>query len=637
VLLSFACLMCISATSADVQSSLNSVLQGNGTTSADVQRALNRVLRWGDESSTGIVAGGKNVSVRDLDAEDVRGETRTDAPVWRYFEVGGRGPESIRVHMPVSKNTGEVEVYRRADQGIYVRMESPVTRDGQYVSFKAAAPGKFVAREVDAYSHPDIETSCFHVPKTSAGPEAKESWRLYRREPQLVDGSTPLILIMGMATDRWQDFTHWAAYSAEAEQFRAQYQLWDYYHPTDGVNVALGFDPACPTYEESEVAYLNRFITGAMSDGVETDGVRYYFPDGPFSILTHSQGGLVARTFMKNYPEQAGRVLGVATVDCPHMGSPFATREWLRRTITRLGFCAPRVLGLIVESTVGELMLAQYLAPNKQSDLDMGWVNFDAASGFGIPYVHFNVLRWDCEAPLLKRPSFLLPLTLSPRDANRTGAHTFPGYDDHTFDPPVPLSTDCGRLDQILPGPQANDLYLDKFFVYGSYAVPEEGIGAQFRRNRHAVSDPVQRAFEIIGQSAAVSLMQTIETPETEDPLGAYRLNDGLVPLQSQLMLDGEEGDLIYETREIDGWRVPTRRLMPRLDLIAEHTFADPARLRIIRGGTHLEGVTGCYNARTGHSKLFSQIAADLLSVVPGAQQEDDNPAQTNSPLLLRF
>lgn len=101
-------------------------------------------------------------------------------------------------------------------------------------------------------------------------------------------------------------------------------------------------------------------------------------------------------------------------------------------------------------------------------------------------------------------------------------------------------------------------------------------------------------------------------------------------------MLDGQEGDLIYETDTVDGWRFAT--FTPRLDLIAAHTLADPSRLRIVRGGTHLEGVTGRYDMQTGHSDLFSMVAADLLSVIPSmASKNPPRSASEGLPLLVHF
>ena len=100
-------------------------------------------------------------------------------------------------------------------------------------------------------------------------------------------------------------------------------------------------------------------------------------------------------------------------------------------------------------------------------------------------------------------------------------------------------------------------------------------------------------------------------------PMSPYRMGDGFVPLQSQLMLDGKETIPVYKTHEVLGWRVPVLPFTPDLELIAQHTLADPERIRIWPGWSHLDTVTGRYNQETGHSELFIQVAADLASVLP--------------------
>jgi hypothetical protein len=219
-------------------------------------------------------------------------------------------------------------------------------------------------------------------------------------------------------------------------------------------------------------------------------------------------------------------------------------------------------------------------------------------------------------------------LTVSLRDANRTGARDLPGCVDDTFEPPELLSTYCGGLDEIMPRARG-DLYTDKFFVYGSYLVPEEGFIQQTLRNVCGVFDWFQVLVETAGLGISHTLMGAVETPGTDVPLGAYRLGDGLVPLQSQLMLDGQEGELIYKTHTVFGWRLPTFLPEPKEDLISAHTLADPHRLRILRGWSHLETVSGRYNATTGHSELFGLVAGDLLGAVNSSSDTAYLPRET--------
>ena len=211
-------------------------------------------------------------------------------------------------------------------------------------------------------------------------------------------------------------------------------------------------------------------------------------------------------------------------------------------------------------------------------------------------------------------------VTVSPRDANQTGARSIPGFDDVTFEPPELLTTYCGGMDEIMPSGRG-ELHLDKFFVYGAYLVPGEDLLRQLSAAVEGESNPFQSIVEALGLRVTYSIMNTVETPSTDVPLGAYFLGDGLVPLQSQLLLDGAEGTLLYETQEVFSWRLRKQPPTPRMDIIMQHTLADPNRLRILRGWSHLDTINGRYDKRTGHSELFYMVANDLLSVVSESTQ----------------
>ena len=50
---------------------------------------------------------------------------------------------------------------------------------------------------------------------------------------------------------------------------------------------------------------------------------------------------------------------------------------------------------------------------------------------------------------------------------------------------------------------------------------------------------------------------------------------------------------------------------------IFEHTLALPERLRILKGWSHLDTITGRYCLESGRSELFPRVVEDLLSVMP--------------------
>lgn len=448
----------------------------------------------------------------------------------------------------------------------------------------------------------------FGAQDLSTDPSAKSNWKFTRTKAREVDGPTPLILIHGLSTDFWAAFESWAADSGEASAFRKHFQLWKFLTPNEGVNAAVGFSSAYPGFDESLAAYLNRFILRAEAEGTEgADGKVYLFPQGSFCILTHSQGGVTARAFLVNFPAQAERCLGVVTLSGPHMGSPGATPEWVRYTLSQLGPTNDALLPQPLRGAFAGFLLGDYLSTGRQSDMDMGWANFDAQGIGGIPTRRFRT--W-------------IPLegfewrTLSTRDANRTGARTLPGYADHTFEPPNLLPNYCGGIDLITPLKRGG-LYMDKFFLYGGYVEPGDTWEALRAQVERAYGGGNTGTFYNVALRMLALLMAQVETSGSHPPLATFLLSDGFVPLQSQLMLDGLETKPIYKTRRLNGWTLPARPFEPRLRLIRKHTLADPDRIRILKGWSHYDTVTGRYDAQTQSSPLFPRVADDLLSVLP--------------------
>ena len=62
----------------------------------------------------------------------------------------------------------------------------------------------------------------------------------------------------------------------------------------------------------------------------------------------------------------------------------------------------------------------------------------------------------------------------------------------------------------------------------------------------------------------------------------------------------------------------PTRL---REDLLRAHTLALPDRIRILKGWSHIDTITGRYRPESGQSALFPRVVDDLLSVLPVAPE----------------
>lgn len=591
---------------ADVEAALHDTLQGGPASAAGAQAVLSQTLGWSFVSQSGVVVSGREPRVQDLEPADLAVEVGANVPIQHYFRVSGRGPAPLRVHVPIHRGSGRVKVLRRIEPGLFVRLAKAAVRR-QHLSFELSWPGEFVTLEVGGDRSEDAKLLFPEYPPASSDPELKRYWRLYRVGAAELVGPIPLVLIHGAGTDRWDEFVHWARFSPEADELRQQYQLWNFSHNMWGINAAIGYSPDFPMFEESIVAYLNRFMNGAIEDGVVSEGGRHYFPEGPFSMLTNSHGALKARAFMINFPEYGDRVLGVVTLGGPHMGTPWATPEWIRYTASGLGLLKPNWAELLAEDAIS----SNYVSTQNQSDLDMAWPNYDAQGGFGLPYAHYTA--WSCATGVVER-------VISPRDANQTGARDWHGYeDDTTFDPPELLETYCGGFDAITPV-RRGEGYMDRFFLYGSYIIRAKGWLQLLCGADDGVMESGTNRFENTALRITNILMGLVETPGAGWPSTTYRMTDGFVPLQSQLMLDGTEIQPVYETCETLGWRVPILPLRPNMDVIREHTLADPDRLRILPGWSHLDIVTGRYNQKTLHSELFMMVADDLLSVLPARE-----------------
>jgi hypothetical protein len=258
---------------------------------------------------------------------------------------------------------------------------------------------------------------------------------------------------------------------------------------------------------------------------------------------------------------------------------------------------------------VAEFLLSSQLSTELQGDLDMGWLNQDTRGGFGLPVARFSAWRPDAG---------FLTLSLSPRDANRNGARLLPGYDDGTFEPEALLPTYCGALDDITPA-RRGEFGTDKFFLYGTYLDVFEDCSELLANGLDFWEQLMSVDLTENGSLALLNAVLAVTPAGTGDALlGCYAVNDGLVPLQSQLMLDGTETELIYETHEAPQGPVIALPVAVRKALVAEHTLARPDRLRIVPGMSHVDIVFGGYDPGTGQSALFARVAGDLLSVVPG-------------------
>jgi pimeloyl-ACP methyl ester carboxylesterase len=564
-----------------------------------VQREISDALGYVTELPSGATVSGQNATVQECNPKDIEEEVGQRVPLLLAVDVQAG---ETRLTVPAGASEQPLELYKRVGGGLYVRLERASARAGQATTFTLPGDGRYVVRYEDALSHPEVLLQkLLDETPLSAEPEGKEGWWFARVAPS-VHGPVPLILMHGAGTNRWKEFIHWATHSSQAELFRSQFQLWLFNRPSKGVNAAIGYSPDYPAFEDSIVAYLADALARAESVGVETDGVVYRFPAGPMGFVSHSMGGLVTQAFIANYPQYAERIEANVMLSAPLLGSPWATPQWLRHTLSRLGFSNRDQLSLFLERGLGDLALLGYISTERQGDLDMGWVNNDAAGGHGIPTETF---------PLWYRHENIW-VTLSPRDANLSYGRTMQGYEDDSFEPPDLLTTYCGGLDEVLPIVRGTR-GADKLFLYGSWFIGNERWQDVWERAGDGLQVPAQNLLENMALISAARHMGAVASAGDDALPGIYALSDGFVPLQSQLMLDGAEAERLYEATETAEGVI----LSAREDLLRAHTLARPDCLRLLPGWSHLDTVTGRYNKDTGESILFQWVAQDLLEAFP--------------------
>jgi hypothetical protein len=599
-----------SASIVEFQWHLQRTLRDEGSTAVDCQRAIAALLGQAASFSGSILVNGEAVDGKAVASQTFSDHMDSSVVRAQSITVPASSGWPVTLSVPRPADGHVITVYQRIGEDVYIRVPPASGAYPAAIGFLLRFPGEYiVAEEEESPESPPAGAfpmgDFFDFSPVSAAPEAKAAWDFYPVAPDVIAGPVPLILIHGMVSDRWNDFAHWAEHSDEAAAFREHFQLWNFSHPGSGVTAPIGFSTAYPSFSESVVAYLARFIQKAEANGVESGGKRYVFPSGPYALLTHSAGGLKARAFLVNYPEHAQRVFAVVTLACPHMGTPWGTPEWVRHTLSGIGFTREFIGEKIFQGLLAELTLNGYFNMKRQGDLDVGWANYDAAGGFGIPTRTFRAWFW---------PWYLREITVSPRDANLTHARELAGIDDQTFEPAELFGTYCGGLDLITPA-ERGGMHLDKFFIYASYVDVVEDVTRLLNAlapDEHENRYTMNSALRLVQQ-----LMSTVESEGAAYPIGTYRVGDGFVPLQSQLFLDGTETERIYETQIVHGWEIAAFPTKLREEIIFEHTLALPERLRILKGWSHLDTITGRYCLESGRSELFPRVVEDLLSVMP--------------------
>jgi hypothetical protein len=378
----------------------------------------------------------------------------------------------------------------------------------------------------------------------------------------------PLVLIHGNnAEDDTANNYYWdgllSYVDAHPSDF-APFDIWIWVHDT---GLPIGFNGA----QNTQADLFSRFIYQDLQVGVPGSA----YAGKQVTLLAHSQGGLVARSFMNHLKTgtshlQGEDVSGLVTLGTPHHGSPFAVLDWVAALWAH-------VAGTTLADELVFNQIKNSVETDRPGSVNLAWDNADAV----------------LQGSLVTR--FLLSsYTLTAADANALPAPV----PDPTRYYPQALKDQFGTLAQL----NAAEAFQNKMITVGAYdsSLADNPDTEAEVMAALTTGDPHQQLAAVTG------MMGLISSPQTGSANGStYFGNDGLVPLQSALYLNlaGNGGNFAA--------RNPSSDVTPNAPLIASTTpagqryriYTDPVR-------DHLDLL------ETTYQPYWTTLTSDLRSFI---------------------
>ena len=316
----------------------------------------------------------------------------------------------------------------------------------------------------------------------------------------------PVVLVHGNHSEsepqaRWSTFVERILNLSQFES--EKYDIWIWKHDTAK---PIGFNGhSGNAYELADC--LNNYI------------FPYYQMSTKAVLVAHSRGGLVCRSFM-NYDNDnngkldGGRIAGLITLGTPHHGSPAAVPDWAAFALRENHF-GPTAF----DTLYGPDKLI--FSTNRLGDLNLAWDNLDGAILSGV-----STFEYDSEI------SSNGEMYLTIRDTNQ--AVTIDYVDETIFfkdywNPPD-YKTMFGTLAEL----NTKDKFFKKIITYGAYDsiwLDNGDIGIGLFILEH---EQLKKATLILGNFDVNNI--------TKNGVNFYA-NDGMVPLQSALLLNISNGN----------------------------------------------------------------------------------------------
>ena len=320
----------------------------------------------------------------------------------------------------------------------------------------------------------------------------------------------PLILVHGNESEeapdlyRWKGMLNWIEASPFVfpnhpdPDYFAEFDVYLWKHDTER---AVGFNGAAG----SQAAGLADYIYDTL--GVGQPGSVY--ENVKVALVAHSQGGLVSRGFMNTFNPDRGQMQGedvstLITLGTPHHGSPFGTEDWVAVLWSDL------FNGL---NEAGFNKVRTHFLQRGNGDLNLAWDNMDGV----VDRAFLAGFLFDPDA-----------YVLTPRDTNSVS--NFPDDNVIYLDG---LKAQYGTLEAL----NSTEHYLHKLVTIGAYdADLSDNMSAQELSNALLFNQELSRHEQL---SAVANLMAKMSGAQlgNHNP-SDYIANDGLVPLQSALLLE---------------------------------------------------------------------------------------------------
>ena len=333
-----------------------------------------------------------------------------------------------------------------------------------------------------------------------------ETPQLVVSHDQSISNPIPLILVHGDGNDseldsyyKWQTLIDYVKNNAYNFRF---FDIWVWRNDTE---LPIGFNGYTGNAKELS-GYIYNDI---LSNPIYSQGTKVLF-------VSHSRGGLVCRSFM-NYNNQGDDVLGLITLGTPHHGSPFAVPDW---SAILWGYYVgtDETDRLAYNLLVGKSGLGFDI--DRMGSLNLTWDNMDSAIA-GLTSLNFGV-------------SFSINnnVFLTTRDQNEIST-----YSDETILFADRYKSNFGTMAEL----NQTTAYLNKITAYAAYDndLSDNPDWADFS---DIIKNLAKSYFSDHYGLSAITMLQAFSSENISSNNSVYYANDGMVPLQSALLLDISNG-----------------------------------------------------------------------------------------------